>query len=107
MTDLLLTLAGWLKPYITQSSMAIIATVLVIYGSSINNAIKRLIAPLHFSLRTLAFIFVCAFGYGLATVWLTPVLAGQLAKIPELYLAPSVFGVFVLLGIAAQREGQI
>ncbi|MBY4675477.1 DUF3392 domain-containing protein [Marinobacterium arenosum] len=105
--EILISLSHQVRPYLNQCAMAMIATVLVIYGSDINNAIKRLIARHHFLIRTLVFVLVCAFGYGLLTVWLTPLLAGQLARIPGLYLAPAIGLIFIALGILAQRQRQI
>ncbi len=100
-------LGQWFRPYQYQSALAIIATVLVIFGNDINSAIKKLVVRQHFIVRTSVFILVCAFGYGLLTVWLTSILAQQLAKLPDLYLLPVVFTVFFTLGIYAQKQRHI
>jgi len=100
-------LGHWFRPYQYQSALAIIATVLVIFGNDINSAIKKLVVRQHFIVRTSVFILVCAFGYGLLTVWLTSLLAQQLAKLPDLYLLPVVFTVFFTLGIYAQKQRHI
>jgi len=97
----------WFRPYQYQAALAIIATLLVIFGNDINGAIKRLVAKQHFIIRTLIFVLVCAFGYGLLTVWLTSLLAMQLANIPTPYLLPSVFCVFFALGMYAQKQRHI
>jgi hypothetical protein len=97
----------WFRPYQYQSALAIIATVLVIFGNDINNAIKKLVAKQHFIVRILVFVLVCAFGYGLLTVWLTSILAQQLAKLPDLYLVPVVLATFVTLGMYAQKQRHI
>jgi len=107
MTEILQWIANWFQPYLKQCAMAIIATLLVLYGSDINNAVKRMIAPMHFVLRTIVFILVCAFGYGMLAVWLTPLLASQIAKIPAIYQAPSILGFFIALGVIAQKQRQI
>jgi len=97
----------WFRPYQYQAALAIIATVLVIFGNDINGAVKKLVVKQHFIIRTLVFVLVCAFGYGLLTVWLTGLLAAQLAKISTLYLLPTVFGVFFALGMYAQKQRHI
>lgn len=97
----------WFRPYQYQAALAIIATVLVIFGNDINGAIKKLIAKQHFIIRTLIFVLVCAFGYGLLTVWLTSLLATQLANIPTPYLLPCVFCAFCFLGMYAQKQRHI
>jgi len=105
--ELLNDLGHWFRPYQYQSALAIIATILVIFGNDINSAIKRLVVKQHFIVRTLVFVLVCAFGYGLLTVWLTSLLAQQLAKLPSLYLVPVVFAIFLSLGMYAQKQRHI
>ena len=97
----------WFRPYQYQAALALIATALVIFGNEINGAIKKLVVRQHFIIRTLVFVLVCAFGYGLLTVWLTSVLAQQLAKIPSPYLLPSVTAIFFALGVYAQKQRHI
>ena len=105
--DLLNESGHWFRQYQYQAALAIIATVLVLFGHEINSAIKSLIKNQHFIIRSIIFVLVCAFGYGLATVWLTSLLSAQLAKIPNLYILPTVIGVFTALGIYAQKQKHI
>lgn len=95
------------RPYQYQTALAIIATLLVLFGNDINGAIKHMFRKQHFVLRTLAFVVVCAFGYGLATVWLTGLLAVQLGKVPNAYIVPLVVFIFFSLGAYAQKHRQI
>ena len=88
MNTFLIEVGQWFRPYQYQTAMAIIATLLVVFGNDINRAIKKLIAKQHIIIRIIVFVLVCAFGYGLLTVWLTGLLSLQLAKIPNLYIAP-------------------
>jgi len=107
MIELLSQAGGWLRPYQYQLALAFIATLLVLFGNDINRQIKKLLNGQHFIVRLVVFVLVCAFGYGLATVWLTSILAQQLAKIPNLYFMPVCLGVFILLGLYAQKQRQI
>ena len=97
----------WCRPYQYQISLAIIATLLVIFGNDINASIKKLLCKQHLVVRLLAFIFICAVGYGLLTVWLTSLLTAQLASIPTVYLAPSIITTFVVLALYAQKQRHI
>ncbi|WP_286267829.1 DUF3392 domain-containing protein [Thalassotalea atypica] len=107
MNEILNDIGLWFRPYQYQCALAIIATILVIFGNEINDAIKGLVKRQHFLVRTGVFIVVCAFGYGLATVWLTAKLAEMLAKIPNIYVFPSVLIVFFMLGMYAQKQRHI
>ena len=107
LVGLLTELGQWFRPYQYQASLAIIATLLVVFGNDINSSVKKLVAKQHFIVRTSVFILICAFGYGFLTVWLTSLLAQQLAKVPSLYLLPVVFIIFLTLGIYAQKQRHI
>ena len=107
LVELFTELGQFFRPYQYQASLAIIATSLVIFGNNINSSIKKLVAKQHFVVRTSIFILVCAFGYGLLTVWLTTLLALQLAKVPSIYLLPVVFIIFFILGMYAQKQRHI
>ncbi|RTE87046.1 MULTISPECIES: DUF3392 family protein [Gammaproteobacteria] len=102
--DVLLSMSGFVRPYIFQISTMIIATLLVLYGDNINRALKRQISHYHFLIRTLIFILVCAFGYGLLLTWLVPVIANLLASISGLYLGVVTLGILIALGLLAERK---
>lgn len=106
-TGPIVELGQWFRSYQYQCALAIIATVLVIFGNDINNAIKYLLRKQHFVIRTIAFIVVCALGYGLATVWLTGLLSEQLGKISNLFIVPVVTFIFIGLGLYAQKQRHI
>jgi len=103
-TDLLITTSGWLRPHIAGISLAIVATLLVIYGSTINRIVKVHIQGMHFFIRTAAFVALCAFGYGLISIFLTPYVNKMLASISNLYLGSIVVLIFILLGFLAERQ---
>jgi hypothetical protein len=107
LVELFTELGQLFRPYQYQAALAIIATLLVIFGNDINSSIKKILAKQHFIVRTSIFIVICAFGYGLLTVWLTSLLAQQLANLPSLYLLPVVFIIFLTLGIYAQKQHHI
>ncbi|CUS49222.1 MAG: Protein of unknown function (DUF3392) [Idiomarinaceae bacterium HL-53] len=102
--EILRTLTRLVEPYLSTVGMMVVATLLVLYGDNINKTIKRQINHYHFLLRTLLFILVCAFGYGLLLTWLAPLLSQFLGQIPRLYLGISVLGIVVLLGVLAERK---
>ena len=107
MTDLLIELGSDFRQYQYQSALAIIATLLVMFGNDLNSLIKKLVVRQHFIIRSAVFIFVCTIVYGLATVWLTNELAQQLAKIPNLYIVPFIVVTFMSLGMYAQKQRHI
>ena len=106
--DLILSLnrelALFMGHYISDISLALVATCLVVYGDQLNKVIKRLVHHWHFLARVLAFIFMCTFGYGLLTVWLQPWLETGLRHIPGLYLPSFVIAIFCFLGVMAERK---
>lgn len=111
MTDLLSSLLSeWgslIRPYIRDISLAMVTTCLVIFGDDINRIVRRQVNNLHFIFRTGVFILLCAVGYGALTVFLTPVVAKQLAKLSNVWLPCFCLGFFVVLGVLAQRRRQV
>lgn len=98
---------GLFRPYVRDIALAMVATCLVVFGDDLNRLVRRQIAAMHFVWRTLIFILLCAFGYGALTLFLTPVVAGQLAKLSNLWLPWICLGTFIVLGMLAQRKRQL
>lgn len=100
-------LAGLLRPYLRETAVALVATVLSIYGGTINAAIKQQIQSLNVVFRLLIFIALCAFGYGVATVFLATLVHMLLSDLSPTNLVIAVVGFFVLVGILAERKKNI
>lgn len=73
--DLIATLSRWSRSHLSDISLAIMATLLVLFGPAINAWVQQRIGSLNFVFRTLLFVLICAVGYGLAMVFVTPWLA--------------------------------
>ena len=107
MMEFLSTVSSWVSPYLTEVSVTVVATLLVIYGDVINKHIKRALAPYHFVIRTGVFVLICAFGYGALLLFVAPHFQALLSYIPKPYLGVSVIGVFLLLGYLAENRRYI
>jgi len=105
--QLLLDWGGFFRPYVRDIALAMVATCLVVFGDDLNRFVRRQIATLHFIWRTGIFIVLCAFGYGAITIFLTPVVAKQLGKLSNLWLPWFCLGIFMALGMLAQRKRQL
>ncbi|MCY0965719.1 DUF3392 family protein [Parathalassolituus penaei] len=97
------TLAGFLRPFNSDIALAWVATLLVIYGDSINGFVRNLVRRQMVVVRILVFIALCTFGYGALTVWVVPFVARFLSHQPANLYVILVVGGFVLLGIMAER----
>ncbi len=96
-----------IRPWLLQIAVAMLATLLVIYGQSINRMVKRHISSWHFVLRVLVFMLLCAFGYGALLVFCAPWLARAFASLGSVWLSPVVLLAFVVIGLLAERRNQI
>lgn len=103
---MMLTLANWVRPHISDIALALVATILVIFGGTINDIVRRLLRGRGFWLRVMVFIILCAFGYGFLSVWLTPIVAQFLWSLSAGWLLITVVGSFVGLGMLAQYYRQ-
>ncbi|MCF2947114.1 DUF3392 domain-containing protein [Paraglaciecola aquimarina] len=100
-------LTGLIQPYLSEISLTILATVLVVYGDVINKHIKRMISPYHFIIRTIVFVLVCAFGYGVLLVFASPYVKQLIQFIPYVYRGIVVISIFLLLGYLAEHRRYI
>jgi len=105
--QLLNELGMMVRPHLYQIAMAIVATLLVIYGNEVNQLIRRQISGLHFLLRALIFVLVCAFGYGYLLIWFTPLLAAWLHLVPLHLIGPATLAILLTLGLLAERKKQL
>lgn len=94
-------------PYISQISVAFIACSLVILGGDINRFLRRILSGQHFIIRTLVFIALNAFGYGLLIVKASPFLSGWLHSIDRGSLFVAVLSSFTVIGMWAQKNRQV
>lgn len=102
--DLIATLSRWSRSHLYEISLAIMATLFVLFGPSLNAWVQKSISGLNFFFRTLIFVLVCAVGYGLAIVFLTPLLAQALGYFNNYTLAPVLLLLFFLIGVIADRN---
>lgn len=105
--NLIIQTSQWVRPHLSMVAFTVVATLLVLYGNNVNAAVRRQILHYHFIIRTLIFILLCAFGYGLLTTMLTPFLATQLASVSNYYLGPLVLVIMITLGVLAERKRQL
>lgn len=96
-------LAAWVRPHTDDIALALVATLLVIFGDTINDLVRKLVRPQPVLIRVGVFIALCAFGYGMLSVWLTPLLESYLRTLSAAMFLSVVVGAFVLVGILAER----
>ena len=99
----IVSFSQWSRTHLGDISLALMAATLVLAGPALNGWVRRHTASMHFILRTLIFVLVCALGYGLAMIYLTPMLKQLLAQLNNYSLAPVLVTLFVLVGIFADR----
>lgn len=102
--DLIATLSRWSRSHLSDISLAIMATLFVLFGPVLNAWVQRNIAGLNFILRTLLFVIFCALVYGLGIIYLSPWLAKGLAQFNNYTLAPVLILVLFIIGVVADRN---
>lgn len=96
-----------MRPHLYPIAMAMVATLLVIFGSDINRWVRKSVKKYNFFARLCIFVLLCGAGYGMATVFLTKILARMLGAAGNQYLAIVVALIFVGLGLIAEEKNQI
>jgi hypothetical protein len=96
-------LAEIMRPHNKEIALAMVATLLVIFGDFINGTLRRLVSKQPLWLRISAFIALCAFGYGTLSIWLTPILSDFLHTQSSVSYVATVVLSFLIVGILAER----
>lgn len=104
LVDFTLTLSRWSRSHLSGISLAILATLLVLFGPDLNTWVRQRIGSFNFVFRTLIFVALCALAYGVALVHLTPWLTRGLGQLNNYALAPFLLLVFLTIGIVADRR---
>ncbi len=102
--DLIATLSRWSRSHLSDISLAIMATLFVLFGPALNAWVQKNIGGLNFILRTLLFVIFCAIVYGLGIIYLSPWLAKGLAQFTNYTLAPVLLLVLFIIGVIADRN---
>lgn len=102
--DLIATLSQGCRAHLHNISLAILATLFVLFGPDLNAWLQRRLSGLNFVLRTQLFVLFCALVYGLGIINLTPWLAGALAQFNNYTLAPVLLLVLFLVGVLSERH---
>lgn len=105
--ELLWRSGTWVHGHIGEIALAFVATLLVVFGGSINRTFARTVRPYPWVVRITAFVLMCAFGYGAVTVMLTPLLAEVLLFVETRYLGLVAVAAFLAIGVIAERKHQI
>jgi hypothetical protein len=102
--DLCVSVSNAFHPHIAKIALSLAATLLFLYGQQIHGVVKGLIKDLHFLLRLLILVVVCAFGYGTLGFVLTRLIELGLGQLDRFALGPVVIGLFLLVGLLAERN---
>jgi len=100
----ILSLSDFIRPHLGQVALSLAATVLFLYGEQIHGVVKGLIKDFHFIFRLLILVLVCAFGYGTLAYAFTRLCEAGLKLLDNFSLAPVIIGLFLVIGLLAERK---
>ncbi|MBY6187669.1 DUF3392 domain-containing protein [Marinobacter hydrocarbonoclasticus] len=107
LSDLATALGGTLYPYLSSIATAMVACALVVLHGDIQGFIRGRIRNWPFVFRTLLYVVLIAFGYGLLITTVAPWLAVQLSALSARWLLTVVTLTFLFIGLWAERHRQI
>ena len=94
--------ADFLHQHLQSIAIGLAATLLVIYGASINGFFRRQTRSLHFFLRFGLFILLCSVGYAFLTSVVVKFFHSFLNNLSDLDLVVAVVSSFLVLGFLAR-----
>ncbi len=98
-------IAEFFRLHMDSIAVGLVATLLVIYGASINNYFKKITRSLPFVGRFALFIVLCSAGYAFATSQLVRLLKMFLEHQADMPLIGIIAGAFLILAFLA-RSGK-
>lgn len=107
LNDLILQLSAWMKGYLNEIVLSMVATLLVIYGDAIMRIVKQQIGSLKLFLRFTLFVLFCAFGFSFLTAVASPFLSNFLAQANPVLLPLIIVLIYYLIGYLAQKKGML
>lgn len=96
--------SNWLWGYRNVLVTSWVAVLLVLYGDTIIKLLKRMMQPYHYIFRMLSFVLLCSFGFGFLANY-GEVAVNNLVNVPSRsWFGVIVIGLFLLLGVLAERK---
>lgn len=95
-------LADFLRLHIASVSVGLVATLLAIYGRTINSAAQKLTKGFPFIGRFAFFVALCGFGYALLSSQIVRLLRHQLVKLSDMKLVIVTTAAFLILAFLAK-----
>lgn len=105
--EYLFKLSAWVRQYLNQVSLGIIATLLVVYGNDLNTFFRRRMRRFPFIVRVTLFVLLCSAGYGAAAYFSAGILTQLLTQLSDTWLAPIIVLLFVGIGYLAEEKRHI
>ena len=105
--DLISHMSEWCREYMMNISLALVATLMFVYGDDINKAIQKKVKIKNFVLRVLLFVMICGFGLGAFIVFSARLISQMLSGLENLWLFPMIVLLFFIVGILAERKNHI
>ncbi len=100
-------LSRLILPHLTVVVWSSVATLMVIYGTAINQRIRKAIKPMPFLVRVVCFVLICAVGYGWFSWFIVKCCVGLLVQLSPPALVLSVLAAFCTVGWLAERRRMI
>jgi hypothetical protein len=93
--------------HLTMLVWSIVATLMVVYGTAINQRIRRALKPIPFLGRVVCFVMICGVGYGWLSWLIVKCCVGLLLELSPALLVGCVLGAFCVVGWLAERRRMI
>jgi hypothetical protein len=93
--------------HLTMVVWSLVATLMVIYGTAINQRIRKALKPIPFLGRVVCFVLICAVGYGWLSWFIVKCCVSVLVQLSPSTLVVSVAVAFCLVGWLAERRRMI
>jgi hypothetical protein len=102
--DLLATVSRWSRSNLSEISLALVGSLLVLFGADVKGWIEGRIGSFSGALRIPLVALLVIIGSGAALIYATPWVIRGLSQFNNYSLAPVLIVVLVLIGVVADRK---
>lgn len=97
----------YLKSHTQEIAFSLVATLLMVYGHSINKYFRKSTHKMNWLIRFILFVLLCTFGYGFLSTVLVKLIANGLQGLkPDIFLSV-IIGAYLILAFIARRKKEV
>lgn len=103
----LIPMVSYLRDHTQEIAFSLVATLLMVYGHSINKHFRKTTNKMNWFVRFVLFVLLCTIGYGFLSTVLVKLIAKGLNRLEAHYFLGSIIASYLILAIIAKKKKEV